>query len=78
MIDMKLPGADGSDVFRLVRATAPNARTILITGYRGEMEQLVEKVIAEGADAVCYKPFDMDKLLATLKTLASEESSRRR
>ena len=43
----------------MVRDGNPQARTILITGYRSEMDQLVEQMIAEGADAVCYKPFDV-------------------
>ncbi len=70
LIDMKLPGGDGRNVFRLLRQTSPQARTILITGYRSEMEELVEQVLAEGADAACYKPFDVPQLLATLERLA--------
>lgn len=77
LIDMKLPNADGSEVFRLVRETTPTARTILITGHRGEMGQLIEKVIDEGADAVCYKPFDVDKLLTTVRDLAEGDASER-
>ena len=51
LIDMKLPQGSGADVFRLVRHANPQARTVLITGLRGEMEQLVERTLAEGADA---------------------------
>jgi DNA-binding NtrC family response regulator len=69
LIDMKLARGHGTEVFDLVRKADPDARTVLITGYRSEMEQLVQKVLREGADAVCYKPFDVDGLLMTLKTL---------
>jgi DNA-binding NtrC family response regulator len=75
LIDMKLPEADGSEVFRVVRETSPTAKTVLITGYRSEMEQLVDKVVHEGADAVCYKPFDVEHLLTTVKDLANGETS---
>ena len=34
------------------------------------MDELVEQVLAEGADAVCYKPFDVPGLLDTLEQLA--------
>jgi CheY-like chemotaxis protein len=71
LIDMKLPQGDGTSVFRLVRETNPQARTIVITGYRSEMDRLVEKVVAEGADAVCYKPFDVAGLLSTLQDLTA-------
>jgi CheY-like chemotaxis protein len=69
-IDMRLPEGDGSSVFRLVRQANPQARTVVITGHRSEMEQLVQRVVAEGADAVCYKPFDVPQLLSTLELLA--------
>jgi CheY-like chemotaxis protein len=70
LIDMKLPASDGSTVFRLVRTANPAARTIVITGYRSEMDQLVQRMVDEGADAVCYKPFDVPRLLSTLEKLA--------
>jgi CheY-like chemotaxis protein len=77
LIDMKIPGGDGSDVFRMVQAVNSRARTILITGYRAETNQLIGEVLAAGADAVCYKPFNMPELLRSLDGLveAREEGS---
>ncbi len=72
LIDMKLPSGDGGEVFRLVRQTNPQARTLVITGHRSEMEQLVRRVVTEGADAVCYKPFDVPDLLSTLQKLTAK------
>jgi DNA-binding NtrC family response regulator len=72
LIDMKIPGGDGRQVLRLVREANPQARTVLITGHRPEMDQLVEGALAEGADDVCYKPFDIPQLLGALDRLAQE------
>ncbi len=72
LIDMKLPGGDGGSVFRLVRQCNPQARTMLITGHRSEMDEAVQQVVKEGADAVCYKPFDVAKLLGTLELLTAD------
>ncbi len=69
LIDMKLPHGDGAQVYRLVREANPQARTVVITGFRGEMEKRVEQVLSQGADAVCYKPFDVGALLTTLERL---------
>jgi two-component system, NtrC family, response regulator HydG len=69
LIDMKLPDGDGGEVFRLVQKADPNSRTILITGCR-QMSPLVAQVLSEGADAACYKPFDVPRLLNTLDRLA--------
>jgi DNA-binding NtrC family response regulator len=75
LIDMKLPEGDGTGVFRSVRSLNPQTRTVVITGHRSEMEELVRKVLDEGADSVCYKPFDMPKLLDTLKQLTDHPKS---
>jgi CheY-like chemotaxis protein len=72
LIDMKLPSGDGTSVFRLVREANPHARTVVITGHRAELERLVQQVLQEGANAVCYKPFDVARLLTTLDQLAHE------
>ena len=74
LIDMKLPSGDGASVFRIVRQSNPQARTVVITGHRSEMDQLVKQVIDEGADAVCYKPFDVPSLLSTLQNLRCSAS----
>jgi two-component system response regulator HydG len=73
LIDMKLPSGSGAEVFRLVRRANPEARTVLVTGLRSEMEQLVETTLSEGADAACYKPFNIPSLLETLKELTKHD-----
>jgi two-component system response regulator HydG len=75
LIDMKLPQGDGHSVYHLVREANPAARTVVITGFRSEMDELVGKVIAEGADAVCYKPFDMPKLLEVVGSMTRSRPS---
>jgi CheY-like chemotaxis protein len=70
LIDMKLPGGDGANVFRTVRASNPEARTVLITGCRSETDAMIEHVLSEGADLVCYKPFDVPRLLGAVRDLA--------
>ncbi len=75
LIDMRIPDGDGSGVFRAVRQTNPRAHTILITGFSAEVDSLVAQTLAEGADAVCYKPFDVPELLRTLDELARKHGA---
>lgn len=70
LIDVRLPNGSGSQVFHRVREMNPQARTILITGYSSDTIPLVESLLAEGADAIHYKPFDVPMLLSTLDRLA--------
>jgi CheY-like chemotaxis protein len=73
LIDVKLPKGDGHSVFQLVRQANPQARTIVITGHRSETDEQVQKIVDSGADAVCYKPFDMPQLLQTLDQLTQRK-----
>jgi len=68
---MKLPTGDGSGVFTLVRELNPEARIVLITDNRVDFEEPVRRMVAEGADAVCYKPFEMTELIRTISQLAT-------
>lgn len=70
LIDMKLPDRDGAEVLRQVRDANPEARTVLITGHRAETEPMAERLRTEGANAICYKPFNIPELLGTLAQLA--------
>jgi DNA-binding NtrC family response regulator len=72
LVDMKLSSHDGGQkVYEQVRKVNPLARVILITGFRSEMDLQVQQLVSQGADAVCYKPFDMPNLLTTLKRLTA-------
>jgi two-component system, NtrC family, response regulator HydG len=71
IVDMKLPKRPGEAVVKLVRQHNPSARTLVITGCRSEMADCIAQVLSEGAEAVCYKPFDVDELLQTVKRLVA-------
>lgn len=73
LIDMKLGDGGGEELYRMVRQLAPEARTMLITGFRDETDRIIQKIMSEGADAVCYKPFDVAKLLQMVQQLSVEE-----
>ncbi len=74
LIDMKLPAGDGQQVLHTLRQADREARSILITGFTGEMESKVQQALAAGASAVCYKPFDIEKLLSTVHELSAGEA----
>lgn len=73
LIDVRIPDGDGHEVFQMVRDGNPEARTILITGHRSEMDQAIDQMLVEGADTVCYKPFDVPALLSKLGELSRSQ-----
>jgi CheY-like chemotaxis protein len=72
LLDMRLPAGDGAAVFRMVREASPDAHTVVVTGHPRELNDRIEQVLREGADAVCYKPFDVADLLTTVDRLRRE------
>jgi CheY-like chemotaxis protein len=72
LIDLKLQVGEGRRVFDAAQAVTPRTRTILITGARTEIEHHIGPLVSKGADAVCYKPFDMPQLLAALDRLTGK------
>lgn len=67
LVDFKLPGGDGSQLLQDMRQSNPRARTVLITGHRSELEKHIQQALREGADAICYKPFDVPNLLEIIE-----------
>ena len=65
LIDIRLPDMEGIELLTKVRDTTPKMRKIIISGYP-TLQNAIEAV-NRGADAYLVKPFDMDKVLTTIK-----------
>ena len=66
LLDWMMPGADGLEICRHVRATMPNAPTyIILVTARGGLANVVQGLEA-GADDYVTKPFDPRELRARL------------
>jgi DNA-binding NtrC family response regulator len=64
MSDIRMPGMNGVELFRRVRALAPSLPVVLMTGFA--VEGLVQEAVQEGAFAVLPKPFDIPKAIRAL------------
>jgi len=66
LLDLTMPGVDGFDVCRRLRArpTMNHVRIIAMTGFPSR--ENVERIMAAGADACLLKPLDPQRLLAEL------------
>jgi DNA-binding response OmpR family regulator len=67
LLDWMMPGVDGLEVCRHMRAAMPNAATyIILVTARGGLENVVQGLEA-GADEYLTKPFDPRELRARLR-----------
>lgn len=70
-MDMKMPGINGVQAFREIKKIDPKVAVIMMTAY--SVEDLVKEALEEGACAIVYKPFDIDKIIALIEELLHEK-----
>jgi hypothetical protein len=66
LIDMQLPGIDGMEVMRRLRADAATAGSTLIALSANAMPEDARQALAAGFDAYWTKPIDLSKFLEEL------------
>ncbi|MCS7124755.1 MAG: response regulator [Candidatus Bathyarchaeota archaeon] len=76
LIDIRLPDMEGIELLTKMRDTVPRMRKIIITGYP-TLQNAIEAV-NRGADAYILKPFDVNKVLATIKEQLRKQEEERR
>ena len=70
LLDLKLSeDTDGRQVLGVLKETPAASNTILITGYRSEMRDVIEELLHTGVNSVYYKPLELDKVLLKLSEL---------
>ncbi|MBS7659467.1 response regulator, partial [Candidatus Bathyarchaeota archaeon] len=76
LIDIRLPDMEGIDLLLKIRNTTPKMRKIIVTGYP-TLNNAIEAV-NRGADAYIVKPFDVERVLATIKEQLKKQEEERR
>ncbi len=67
-MDVRLPGRNGVESFLEIRSFKPQARVVMMTGYR--VAELLAQAVANGAHAVLEKPLDPEQAVAIVARLA--------
>lgn len=71
LIDMKLPAINGLVTYLSIKEIYSDVMAIMITGYRQEMNNLVEESIIKSAHTCLYKPLNMEKLLGIIEQVSA-------
>ena len=65
LLDVMLPGMDGLDVLRRVKASHPQVQVIMLTAKNEELDRVLG--LEMGADDYVTKPFSLRELMARVK-----------
>ncbi len=70
VLDVKMPGIDGLEVMKKIRAMRPKVQVILLTGRGSEKES--QTGIDEGAFDYLVKPIDIEDLIKKMREAVGE------
>jgi DNA-binding NarL/FixJ family response regulator len=67
LMDLRLPGTNGTDALIAIRGEFPNARVIMLSMSDGDGE--IQRALRSGASAYLLKSLPKDKLLACIRSV---------
>ncbi len=70
LVDLRLPDTDGLRLITAFRAAQPNALIIMMTAYESEVVRF--QAVTGGADAILFKPFELELLGETIRETAKK------
>ncbi|MFZ3019389.1 MAG: response regulator [Gallionella sp.] len=69
VLDLKLGAVNGVDVMTDIRAKYPGKPVVLVTGYKNEMGESIERACKIGVNTCLYKPFETDDLFQIIEEI---------
>jgi DNA-binding NarL/FixJ family response regulator len=67
LMDLRLPGADGTDILITIRGEFPRARVIMLTTSDGDAD--IQRAIRAGAAGYMLKSMPMEQLLGVIRSV---------
>lgn len=65
ILDLKIPGMDGLEILKQLKAKSPHIKVIIMTAY-GELG-MIHEAMDNGAITHFTKPFDIDEFMKAVK-----------
>ena len=73
-IDVRMPVMNGLEIYLALKKIRPSIKAIMMTGYRQEVQNLVEEAIKSNAYTCIYKPFDVERVLKLLEGIVARKT----
>jgi two-component system, NtrC family, response regulator HydG len=77
-IDIKLPNIDGLETLLRLKELNPDLLTVMMTGFRNEVKDALDKAQAASAVTCLYKPFDPEEAANLVKKIVKKPRHARR
>jgi DNA-binding NtrC family response regulator len=73
-IDIKLPNIDGMETLLRLKEVNPDLLTVMMTGFRNEVKDALEKAQANSVVTCLYKPFDPSEAVDLVKKISKKSN----
>jgi CheY-like chemotaxis protein len=73
-LDVNMPELNGLETYRQLKEIAPAASVVMITGYGRSLRHLIEEARELGVKACIDKPFRIQQVIDTVRSLVPHES----
>jgi two-component system response regulator HydG len=73
-IDVKMPVMNGLEVYLSLKKIQSDIKVVMMTGYRQEVQDLVEEAIEQNAYTCLYKPLDVEKIVKLVEEMLSRKT----
>ncbi|MBX7149927.1 response regulator [bacterium] len=74
LLDVNMPGGTGDVVLKALRGKEDTKNLPVIIVTAATEESLAKRLVANGANAIVIKPFEMPDLLTTIQNLLDQEA----
>jgi len=71
IVDIKLPGIDGVETFKILKKRFPKMKGIMITAYPSS--SFIQNALDSGALTCIFKPFDIDSIISIIEDICKNE-----
>jgi DNA-binding NtrC family response regulator len=78
LIDVKLPNIDGLETLLRLKEINPDLLVIMMTGFRNEVKDALDKAQEASAITCLYKPFDPAEAAELVKKIGKKTRPNRR
>lgn len=68
-LDIRLPAMDGVETYLKLRETNPDLAAVIMTGYRSEVQELIDKAMGAKALGCLHKPFHLSEAIRLLQSV---------
>jgi two-component system response regulator HydG len=72
-IDVKLPTINGLETYLRLKEVNPEAVAVMMTGYREEVADLVDRALSHSAYTCLHKPLDMSETLRLVEDITARK-----